>query len=237
MAPPSPVSVMSELSEAWQRFSRDRRWRLIGGQQEIYYRLLTFQSRNLHLWTCGLRTTWSFLRLLIFGTCGPKHFLCHPFLTKLSVISPLCQLEDWHRRSGDWWHQTMPISVISEILTQLHNVPAAASTLLFTGTDADQWSVTMLWLVQGIIGHNILIGFRTLYEIISSIFIRTKTLYSSRCILIWLDGCVSDWHYKLKQKIENKEWKGIPRMITVLRNCINRFSHDFTTLWRYLGKH
>ena len=77
----------------------------------------------------GLRTTWSFLRLLIFGTWGPKHFLCHPFLTKLSVISPWCQLEDWHRRSGDWWHQTMPISVISEILTQLHNVPAAAPPL------------------------------------------------------------------------------------------------------------
>ncbi len=231
---------MSELSEAWQRFSRDRRgddWSVDSRKyitDFLPFKVATSTSEP------GLRTTWSFLRLLIFGTCGPKHFLCHPFLTKLSVISPWCQLEDWHKSSGDWWHQTMPISVISEILTQLHNVPAAAP---WPPVYRDRcWlvvsdQVTMLWLVRGLIGHNILIGFRTLYEIISSIFIRTKTLCSSRCILIWLDGCVSDWHYKLKQKIENKERKGIPRMITVLRNCINRFSHDFTTLWRYLGKH
>ena len=168
MAPPSPVSVMSDLSEAWQRFSRDRRgddWSVDSRKyitDFLPFKVATSTSEP------GLRTTWSFLRLLIFGTCGPKHFLCHPFLTKLPVISPWWQLEDWHKSSGDWWHQTMPISVISEILTQLHNVPAAApwppvyrdrcwlvvSDHVVTGAGAN-WSQHLNWL-QNTLWDNIL---------------------------------------------------------------------------------
>lgn len=168
MAPPSPVSVMSELSEAWQRFSRDRRgddWSVDSRKyitDFLPFKVATSTSEP------GLRTTWSFLRLLIFGTCGPKHFLSHPFLTKLPVISRWCQLEDWHKSSGDWWHQTMPISVISEILTQLHNVPAAApwppvyrdrcwlvvSDHVVTGAGAN-WSQHLNWL-QNTLWDNIL---------------------------------------------------------------------------------
>ena len=122
----------------------------IGGQQEMYYRLLTFQSRHLHLWTWPQDYLIFFIARDIWDRRA-EDFLCHPFISYqvLCNVSLRCQLDCVLATSdnGISWYQ----------LTQLPSVPAAG--LVFTGGRC--WPLTMLRVVTlgpGVIGHNILIG-------------------------------------------------------------------------------
>ena len=158
----------------------------IGGQQEMYYRLLTFQSRHLHLWTWPQDYLIFFIARDIWDRRA-EDFLCHPFISYQVLCKPpmsvgLCHCVPVTSDNGISWYQRDPQSAAwcpcswpgvyrGQMLTTDH------APCCDTGARGN-WSQHLNWLTP-------------LYETISSNFVRTKTLCSpadASWFVIWADG-------------------------------------------------
>ena len=142
------------LTEAWRRFSRDDdlwsvKCGLTSRKYTTHFLLLPLKVHTFPVWLFDL------IPIVSNEPMSVSHAAERP-------VSLVCHDAGWHLCDDN--------DNLRDIRDPGVLVPQLPRCLLFTRADADQWPGPILWLLlPPLIGHNILIGFITLYGTISFI--------------------------------------------------------------------